>query len=127
MIVDEALALARGGFKVFPVTAKAKGPPLIKDWPHRATCDLESVRMFWLATPEANIGVHCEGLLVLDIDPKKGGETSYAGLDLLHGPIPPTLEVRTPSGGRHLYFRLPEGVRTSSVGGIGPCRRSSPA
>lgn len=120
-MVDRALALAREGFKVFPVTARAKGPPLVKDWPHRATTDPEMIRQFWLATPEANIGIHCEGLLVLDIDPKNGGEESYAKLDMVYG-FPATMSVRTPSGGRHLYFKLPEGHPgvPNSVGVLGP-------
>jgi hypothetical protein len=121
-LTDRALALARSGFKVFPVAAGAKAPPLVLGWPVRASSDPEIVRQFWVSTPRANIGIHCEGLLVLDIDPKKGGEESYAGLDMLHGPIAPTLEVRTPSGGRHLYFRLPEGHPgvSNSVGALGP-------
>lgn len=120
--LGRALALAQGGFKVFPVAKGAKGPPLVKDWPARASSDPEVVRQFWTATPGANLGIHCEGLLVLDIDPKKGGEESFAALDMTYGFLEPTLMTRTPSGGRHLYFRLPEGHPgvSNSVGALGP-------
>jgi hypothetical protein len=119
-MVLHALALAEQGFKVFPITPLAKSPPLIKDWQRRATTDPEIIKQFWLATPEANIGIHCEGLLVLDIDPKNGGEESYAKLDMMYG-FPETMSVRTPSGGRHLYYRLPEGHSgvPNSVGTLG--------
>jgi hypothetical protein len=57
---------------------------------------------------QSNPAVHCEGLLVVDVDIKSGGPESLQALDLAHG-FKPTLVVRTPSGGRHLYFKLPEG------------------
>lgn len=119
-MVRHALALAARGFKVFPITPRAKAPPLIKDWQRRATTDPEIIKQFWLATPEANIGVHCEGLIVIDVDPRKGGEESFRELDRLNG-FPPTLESRTPSGGRHLFYRLPEGHPgvPNSVGTLG--------
>ena len=34
-----ALELARRGFKVFPIAANAKSPPLWRDWPNRATTE----------------------------------------------------------------------------------------
>lgn len=116
--LDQALALAADGFKVFPIKAGAKTPPLLNGWPDKATTDQETVRLFWLAVPDANIGIHCEGLFVLDVDVKKGGKDALAKL----GPLPDTLRTITPSGGEHLFFRLPAGHAgvSNTVGVLGP-------
>src|SRR5690606_28644025 len=58
--------------------------------------------------PDANVGVvtgAVSGLLVLDVDPAHGGDTSLARLEHEFGEIEPTLECLTGGGGRHLYFR----------------------
>lgn len=106
--LDTALELAAKGFKVFPIAVGQKRPPLLNGWPARATSDPEEVRQFWLAIPDANIGIHCEGLVVIDVDVHKGGMESLETLDDLIG-FPATYEVETPTGGRHIYYRLPEG------------------
>lgn len=50
--------------------------------------------------------------LVIDIDTKPGkvGGESWAGLCELHGGHVPTMTTKTPSGGFHLFYELPEGV-----------------
>ncbi len=55
--------------------------------------------------------------MVLDVDTTKGGDASLAALESKHGPLPPTLTARTPSGGRHLYFGGPD--VENSVGKLG--------
>lgn len=119
--LEHALSLAAKGFKVFPIAPGQKAPPLLTGWPQRATSDPDIVRDFWIAVPDANIGISCEGLLVVDVDPKNGGDESYDRLDLVEGFVP-TLTTRTPSGGRHCYYKLPgEGDSVSnSVGTIAP-------
>jgi hypothetical protein len=98
-----ALALAARGFLVFPIKAGAKFPPLVKNWPARASTAVDAP---W---PEnANVGIHCKGLVVLDVDVRANGDESFAKLELTNG-LPPTLTTRTPTGGRHLFYRLPEG------------------
>ena len=62
------------------------------------------------------------GIFVIDLDVKEG-KNGVVALDKLAGgrPIPDTLAVLTPSGGAHLYFRLPPGVYVpSSQGVLGP-------
>lgn len=103
-----ALALAKRGFKVFPVAVGEKTPPLLSGWPQRATSDPKEIEMFWLAVPNANIGIHCEGLIVVDVDVKKGGKDAL-NLLRLQEDFPATLCTRTPSGGEHHFFRLPAG------------------
>jgi hypothetical protein len=102
--LSTATALAAKGFSVFPIAAGAKAPPLWADWPNRATTEPD--RANW---PDGvNTGIHCAGLIVIDVDPKNGGDQSYAELDMFEGFLP-TLTARTPSGGRHLFYALPAG------------------
>lgn len=115
---EAALAWAARGFKVFPIAAGTK-KPLVADFPAVATCDPDEVRALWTdpvmdgwALPH-NVGVLTGGdLLVLDVDTKRGkpGLASLAALELGE----PTLTVRTPSGGQHLYFRTDREVANSA-------------
>jgi len=107
---DEALALAARGFKVFPLKAGTKAPPLVSGWPRAASADADEVRrLFAACPPDSNIGIHCAGMIVVDVDVKKGGNASLELLELLDGELPPTLTTRTPTGGCHLFYRLPPG------------------
>lgn len=104
-MLEAALSLSRRGFLVFPIAAGGKSPPLVKNWQHVATTDEKVIRSWWTQWPQANVGIHCDGWLVVDVDPKKGGYESLARLEL-ELELPATYEVSTPSGGRHLYYRL---------------------
>jgi len=117
-MLESALALARQGFLVFPITPGAKKPPIIEGWPRAATTDEAQVRSWWAQWPEANIGIHCDGLLVVDVDPKKGGYESLTELES-QLQLDATLEVETPSGGRHIYYRCGEHIR-NGVDVLGP-------
>lgn len=62
-------------------------------------------------------------LFVVDVDvkPGKNGLESLTALVKRIGRLPPTRTVRTGSGGLHLYYRRPAGVRVpNSVGKLGP-------
>ena len=64
--------------------------------------------------PEANIGLVLDpdSTFVLDEDPDNGGDTTLEQIQERlgdDGDIPPTLIVRTGSGGRHFHFKQPEG------------------
>lgn len=108
-----AAALAARGFAVFPIATGAKSPPLWRDWPNRATTEPEGLifREGW--SGQENTGIHCAGLVVIDVDPKNGGFESLLDIDLKGtwdgNALPPTLTSLTPSGGCHLFYRLPEG------------------
>jgi hypothetical protein len=91
-------------------------------WKELAASEPGAVAARWRRWPDDNVGVACgpSGLLVLDVDDKrgKGGSASLELLQLEHGPLPPTLTATTPSGGRHLYFAVPE-PSASSVERVG--------
>jgi hypothetical protein len=54
---------------------------------------------------EINLAVRpAPGLVVLDIDPRHGGDATVAELEDRLGPLPETLTVRTGGGGRHLWL-----------------------
>ncbi len=127
-MLEEAIKLAERGFRILPVSGPAmpgSSPgkrPLISKWQQDATTDPDQIRGWFARWPHANIGIATgreSGIFVLDVDPKHDGLTS---LDALRKEIdlPPTLTVRTGSGGLHLYYRYPEGTliknMTSSLG-----------
>jgi len=55
-------------------------------------------------------------LLVLDIDPRHGGDESLHQLELDRGPLPDSIGAITGGGGRHLFFSHPGGHVPSRVG-----------
>ena len=114
-----ALAYARRGWSVVPIAAGAK-QPLVRWLPYqdRAAGEAE-IREWFGRWPKANVGIvtgAVSGLVVLDVDPKHRGADSLANLERRHGALPPTLEVATGGGGRHLYFRHPGGTLHNKVG-----------
>ena len=128
-MLDVALDWAAQGVAIFPCSNVDK-KPIIKGGHgfHDATTDERQIRQWWKAYPHALIGAPTgalNGFWVLDpdIDAKKGidGEaTLQALLDELGVTLPATPTVRTPRGGRHLWFRWdparPVGSSSSEVG-----------
>lgn len=121
-----ALALGTNGFRVLPLV-EGKKRAAIKDWPNKATADLEQIRRWWTCSVTEweqpyGVGIACgHGLAVLDIDDRddKSGSETLAELEREHGALPATMTVRTPSGGRHLYFAVEQDV-DNSQGALGP-------
>lgn len=78
-----------------------------------ATKDIAQIERWWRQWPSANIGIATgavSGIVVLDSDPRHGGEESVEQLVELHGKFPETPEVISGSLGKHWYYRLPDGV-----------------
>jgi N12 class adenine-specific DNA methylase len=122
-----AVRLAERGFAVFPLRVDAKTPAVAADWEGAASTDPARVPQLW-RNPDSNIGIATgpSHLVVIDLDvaknpdaPIQHGETS---LNTLAGEraIPATLTVRTPSGGRHLYFLAPDTELRNTAGKLGP-------
>lgn len=116
---EQALARAHEGFRVFPIAAGKKAPPLIADFSNQATTDEDQIREWWLRWPDANVGVitshygESEALLVVDVDNKgdKHGDQELLRLELEGREMPDTYRVGTPTGGWHLYYRVDAPVR----------------
>lgn len=105
-----ALSLVMRGWRVLPLTPRAKVPATTHGF-HDATMDADVITRLWAAMPEANVGVAAEasGLLIIDVDPRHGGHETMAELARELGGLPMTVECATggPDCGRHLYFRAP--------------------
>lgn len=74
---------------------------------HDATRNRRLVEKIWTEVPPANIGLRTGAVIVLDIDPRHGGDESLRELERTHGSISPTWRCLTGGGGEHIYFRAP--------------------
>lgn len=94
--------------------------PLLTDWNHKSTGNSETLNEWFGAHTGNNVAVNCRasGLVVIDIDPRNGGDESFLQLEnWLDGEIPETLTVLTGeyfihgvrTRGRHLYFKAQKG------------------
>jgi Bifunctional DNA primase/polymerase, N-terminal len=137
---SRAVELAKLGFQVFPINSylppatatadaieeaekKAK-TPLAGFSQKQASADPKLVRRMWSAPDGSpanhNIAIAVGGeFFVLDIDGDKGGYDSLHQLERKYGPLPPTIKVKTRSGGLHLYFRSCGRKVKNSVGKVG--------
>lgn len=89
--------------------------PLVPGGVHAATSDRATIETWWTRHPWANIGLPAGAnrLAVIDVDPRHGGDDSYArlatALARLGEPLAPTLTAITGSGGRHYVYAEPDG------------------
>lgn len=113
--LDDILACAAGGWEVFPLRGKlpaipkADGGNGVLD----ATTDPAWLAAHW--RPGFNIGARVpSGLVVIDTDPRHGGEENLLHLAAELGGLPPTLTCFSGrgDGGRHRYYRHPGGDLT---------------
>jgi hypothetical protein len=70
---------------------------------------------FGVYVPEANLGVSTEKLVVIDSDPRHGGDESLKKLEAEHGELPLTWRALTGGGGEHIIFACPNGAAIASV------------
>lgn len=112
-----ALWCARQGWAVVPCRPREKRPATQHGYKDASTDEAQIIE-WWHTEPGANVGVVTgsrSSLLVLDIDPRNGGNESLAELERQYGALPPTLMVLTGGGGRHFYFSLPAGTSVRST------------
>lgn len=99
-----------------PIHAEEKRP-ILKEWQLRASSDPAAVESYWMEGAGVGLAMGLNAatgqrFVVVDIDTK--GADGFASLRA-EGIDPDTIEtlqVRTPSGGRHLYFTTEVPVRT---------------
>jgi twinkle protein len=100
--MNYALRYAELGIPVFPCVRNGKIPAVSTGF-KSATTDVEVIGNWAsglnVATPTGS------RWWVLDIDPRHGGDEALDELEQKHGNLPPTLFAKTPSGGRHYFFR----------------------
>lgn len=139
-LLTAALAYAARGWSVLPLHSPRTGAEgAVACSCGRATCesigkhprtshglkdasdDPNVIREWWSRWRDANVGVRTgasSGLLVLDIDPRHGGDDSLVALEHAHQPLPPTVRAETGGGGTHLLFTHPGGAVKSRSGAI---------
>jgi hypothetical protein len=112
-----ALAYAAKGFAVFPCKPRSKHPLTERGFLD-ATFNTGQITEWWRSMPTANVGLSCiaSGLVVLDIDPRNGGNEILAALLAELGQLPATAEAASGGGGRHLIFHAPPGKMRGSLG-----------
>lgn len=122
VVLRWALQYRELGWAVFPLGYKSKVPLKNSHGFKDATKDADRIEeMFGSAKEPLNISIatgDISGLLVLDIDPRHGGDKSLGKLEEKYGPLPKTCCVETGGGGMHYYFPLPPDTTVKSSAGI---------
>jgi hypothetical protein len=103
-MLNAALDLARAGLPVFPLVPQGKAPRYKGSF-HNATTDPTEITAHWRRHRNDNIGVRPpENVIVLDVDPRHGGDVELACLTAEFGKLPETWIARTGSGGWHYWL-----------------------
>lgn len=137
--LQAALEYAQRGWPVFPLHTPITGGcscgradctnvgkhPRTKNGFKDAAIDEAKIREWWAKWPDANIGIptgEASGLVVLDVDPRNGGEHALDDLQDENGKLPETPESLTGGGGQHILFAYPtDGVKvTGGTNKAGP-------
>lgn len=119
-----AVETAKLGIKIFPISPVTKKPySNFGGWQNLATNDVDCIYKWWITYPKSMIAAltgEPNGFFVLDIDAgnEKKGLKSLSALESIYGELPQTMVVRTPSGGLHFYFKMPEGVEIRNSASI---------
>ena len=114
--LEWALFYVGMGWQVFPLARFAKKPPAGTHGVLDATSNLDQIRSWWEAAPDANIGIatgSASGIVVLDEDVRNGGDANALQL-------PTTLQALTWTNGRHFYFAYGGPLRKDNRGAIAP-------
>lgn len=99
------------GFEVFPANPRTKAP-MIDGGMNQATSDPVQIRAWWTEFPNALVACRIPAdEVVLDIDPRHGGHTTWAELERAYASI---MSARThvsgrDDGGAHHWFKRPAG------------------
>jgi len=121
--LEAALEYASHGMKVRPLRPNEKAA-IHKGGLSNATDDPDVIRHWWAETPKANIGIACglSDLVVIDLDEKNGkhGRAEWDRLAADHGfESNGVLSATTPTGGVHLYYRMPPQRLKTKTGILG--------
>jgi hypothetical protein len=109
-----AVALAKQGYRVFPLAINGKTPANDGNWRKTATTDPARIAEMWTcpvmqAELDYNIGIALDQhTLVVDVDVRDGkqGAKSLKLLEAIYDTLPPTYTVESASGGEHRYYKV---------------------
>ena len=133
-LLNAALGYAHAGYAVFPgydidsngrcscgrENCGSPGKhPRIREWQVKASKDEATVRKWWKRWSTANVCIatgSLSGVVVLDVDPRHGGQDSLKALEASHDGFSETPVSRTGGGGLHFFFEHPGGRVPNKVG-----------
>ncbi len=118
-ITGAAMRYLARRYSVLPLRPRDKRPVIRWEHLQHERPSGDDVIEWFRRWPDANIGVitgEISNLVVLDIDPKHGGDLSLKHLEQRFGPLAATVEALTGGGGRHLYFPHPGGLIRNRAG-----------
>lgn len=111
-LLEAALRYIKAGFELFPVSPTTKAP-LVDNGFRDATNDEAQIRRWWGSQhPDALIGCRIPAdVVVLDIDPRHGGDQTWKAIEDAYGKVADTREHHSGrgDGGRHIWFKRPDG------------------
>lgn len=103
-MLDQALRYAASGMPIFPCWMGTKLPITTHGF-EDATTDEDIIRAWWDRHPKANIAFSPETMEWAVVDIEHDGEDGWMALLTEEGETElNTYQVRTPRGGRHLYY-----------------------
>lgn len=144
-LLPDALSYAEAGWLIFPLHNIVNGAcscrqgkdchspgkhPRTDNGFKDGTSDGATVSRWWSTYPNANIGLWCKGYIVIDVDPRNGGDVSLEELFETKADKYgfETLTAITGGGGRHFIFAAPDenaydckpvpGIEIKSSGGL---------
>ena len=119
LVAQAAASYLARGWSVLPLKRGDKRPLILWETLQQHQADAATLAQWFSRWPDANVGIvtgEISNLIVLDVDPKHGGDDSLAELERRFSKLPETVEARTGGGGRHLYFAHPGGLLLNRAG-----------
>jgi len=121
-ILASALDYARRSWAVFPCKPCTQKPATRRGFKDAST-ETARIDRWWPNGSKRNLAIatgQVSGLIVIDVDPRHGGDTTLADLIAEHGPLPATPTAKTGGGGLHFLFKHPGGQIKSRNNALGP-------
>ena len=116
MSLEKAIEYAARGWFVFPLLPRSKAPATTNGF--KAASDRpEVIKSLWGSRTNLNIGLSTGNISqcwILDVDADKGGLESIEKWENKYGSLPDTLTSKTGGGGKHYFFKIPNGMNIPS-------------
>jgi P4 family phage/plasmid primase-like protien len=131
-----AMYYAQMGFRIVPVYGVVEGKcqcskgasclspgkhPITSNGVHGASTDRDQIRAWWNDNPHANVAIatgEVSDLIVVDVDPRNGGDQTLEHISLSLGRLPSTMISDTGGGGQHYFFKYDERTKSQHLSGV---------
>ncbi|KRK39973.1 bifunctional DNA primase/polymerase [Loigolactobacillus bifermentans] len=116
-IVNYALAYAKKGFSVLPISAGEKRPLVL--FADRPPMTESQIKKIWKRHPNARLALRTIEFFVVDIDEHQDGDDGFKSIETFNqknpGCIVDTLCQTTGHGGKQLFYEKPAGIDMTQV------------